>query len=174
MHFFWFRKSPNYLIIIANDSLISDGTVLIHLKCSQTHKSGQGEYFDFPSQSDPIKTKEWFALSLWRHCSDFQSTPAHSKSQGSVSVCIKRHTHQALWASEGQHRRGLYTSSPGLSSDWLLITRPFAFLYRAMTWEWVGLPTRKRNKKYCPWASDGWKEDLLCSFPPAQTNLGDW
>lgn len=38
-----------------NDSSISDGTVLTHWKSSQTHKSIQGEYYDFPSQSDPIK-----------------------------------------------------------------------------------------------------------------------
>lgn len=40
-----------------------------------------------------------------------------------------------------------------------------------MTWEWVGPLTRMRNKKYCPWASEGWKEALLCSFSPEQAEI---
>lgn len=36
----------------------------------------------------------------------------------------------------------------------------FAVLYRAMRWQWAGLSFQMGSKKYCPWASEEWKEAL--------------
>ena len=41
-----------------------------------------------------------------------------------------------------------------------LSSGPSAVLYRAMRRQWAGFSCRMGNKKYCPWASQEWKEAL--------------
>lgn len=41
---------------------------------------------------------------------------------------------------------------------------PMPILYRAVKWRWAGSSSRMGNKKYCPWASEEWKEALdMCT-----------